>query len=47
MEKVLWIERVEEILKEKGVELDLDNDGWDFMFDSGWCPEIAVFEMLR
>ena len=41
-----WFEAVEERLEEKGVGLDSNNDGWQFMFENGFTPTQAVSEML-
>lgn len=46
MSECEWFNKVSDILDQKGVEVDLDNDGWYFMFENGWSPKQAVAEML-
>lgn len=46
MEEDEWFGKVEDLLDEKGLEIDYQNDGWYFMFENGWSPEQAIYEML-
>ena len=41
-----WFETVGELLEEKGITFDENNDGWFFMFENGWEPRQAISEML-
>ena len=45
-EEEIWFDQVEELLSNKGLSLGTD-DGWTFMFESGWSPEQAVEEMIN
>lgn len=42
----LWFERVEELLSEKGLSTNTDDDGWMFWFENGNTPEQAITMML-
>ena len=42
-----WFENVDIILSDKGVSVDLDNDGWLFMFENGFTESEAISEMLN
>lgn len=47
MNEDVWFEAVETLLNAKGVDLDDQNAGWQFMFENGWSPAHAVNEMLN
>jgi len=42
-----WFEKVEEILSNMGMDLDHQNDGWQFMFENGWSPLQVITEMTN
>lgn len=46
MSECEWFNEVSEILNEKGVIADLDNDGWFFFFENGATPRQAIAEMF-
>lgn len=43
----VWFNQVDSILNSMGIQVDMNNDGWWFMFENGWSPEQAVQEMLN
>lgn len=41
-----WVIEVSNILKFKGVKIDLENDSWEELFESSFDPKNAVDIMM-
>ena len=40
-----WFNEVEGRLSEQGMSIDMNDDGWYFMYENGWTPSQAISEM--
>ena len=47
MDEDTWMEEVSELLGNNGVDMDTNNDGWNFMFQNGFTPKQAIAEMFN